>query len=297
MPIRFRTTTARHASTLRAHARARLFNDLALHNAASLIAAIGWCAGHGIGAFRITSSFLPLFTHPDVSWKLAGAAGSGVGAALRVADARRRAADVRLSFHPDQFVVPGSAKPAVVDASLAELEYMAEIAELIGAEQMTIHGGGAHGGKRASLERLAAGLTRLSPRARARVVLENDDRVYTVEDLLPICERLEVPLVYDVHHHRCNPDRLSIERATELAAETFSGREPWAHLSSPALGWNGADPRPHADYIRPRDVPACWLGRTLTIDVEAKAKERAVLRLRRWLNRATREAGVAAVVP
>jgi UV DNA damage repair endonuclease len=128
-------------------------------------------------------------------------------------------------------------------------------------------------------------------------VLENDDRVYTVEDLLPVCERLEVPLVYDVHHHRCNPDRLSIERATELAAETFDGREPWAHLSSPALGWNGADPRPHADSICPRDVPACWLGRTLTIDVEAKAKERAVLRLRRWLNRATREAGVAAVRP
>ncbi|HSK01784.1 MAG TPA: hypothetical protein VK932_11110, partial [Kofleriaceae bacterium] len=155
-----------------------------------------------------------------------------------------------------------------------------------GAEQLTIHGGGAAGGKGASLERLATALAELSPRARRRVVLENDDRVYTVEDLLPICERLGLPLVYDVHHHRCNPDRLSVERATELAAATWRGREPWVHLSSPAAGWSGGDPRPHADYIRAADVPAYWLGRSLTIDVEAKAKERAVLRLRRWLDRA-----------
>ncbi len=264
------------------------YNELALHNAGALAAAIDYCAGHGIGAFRINSQFLPLFTHPTVGWTLDTPAGEGVADALRAIDVKRRAAGMRLSFHPDQFVVPGSSRPAVVDASLAELEYMAEVAELVGAEQLTIHGGGAQGGKQESLERLAAGIARLSPRARARVVLENDDRVYTVEDLLPLCEKLSIPLVYDVHHHRCNPDRLDVERATELAAQTWGTREPWAHLSSPALGWRGSDPRPHADYISARDFPSYWFGRRITVDVEAKAKERAVVRLGRWL--ATRDA-------
>lgn len=285
-PIKFRTTTARYLLTRTKPERTALLNELALHNAGALSAAIAWCAAHGIGAYRVGSGILPMYTHPDVGWRLDGAEGLGVAHALRAAGRERRAVDVRLSFHPDQFVVPGSTTPAVVEASLRELEYQAEVAELVGAEQLTIHGGGAQGGKAASLERLAANLAYLSPRARSRVVLENDDRVYTVEDLLPICERLELPLVYDVHHHRCNPDRLDAARATELAAATWRGREPWVHLSSPAAGWKGDDPRPHADYIRTTDVPACWLGRSLTIDVEAKAKERAVLRLRRWIDRA-----------
>ncbi len=282
-PIKFRMTTARYVSGLRPRDRAAFLGEIALHNARTLHTAISWCADHGIGAFRVLSQILPLYTHPDVGWSLTRPTATRVIDELRAAGAEAARTGVRLSFHPDQFVVPGSTSAAVVDASLAELEYMAEVAELIGAEQLTIHGGGAQDGKAASLDRLAAGLARLTPRARRRVVLENDDRVYTVEDLLPVCERLEIPLVYDVHHHRCNPDRLTVERATELAAATWGRREPWVHLSSPAQGWRGADPRPHADYIDPRDVPACWLDRALTIDVEAKAKELAVLRLSRWL--------------
>jgi len=113
--------------------------------------------------------------------------------------------------------------------------------------------------------------------------LENDDRTYTVEDLLPLAEREQMPLVYDVHHHRCNPDGLSIEQATEATIITWRGREPWMHLSSPAQGFDNGDPRPHADYINPDDFPLCWRGRSLTIDVEARAKEKAVLGLQQWL--------------
>jgi UV DNA damage endonuclease len=282
-PIKFRTTTARYSATLSDRDRSRFYNELAHHNARSLLDAITWCSEHGIGAFRINSGVLPMFTHPEVGWSLASEAAEGVADVLRAANVKRRDLDVRLSFHPDQFVVLGSAKSSVVAASIAELEYMAQVASLVGAEQMTVHGGGAQGGKADSLQRFAAGVAQLSPLARSLLVLENDDRVYTVEDLLPVCEKLGLPLVYDVHHHRCNPDRLGVEQATELAAATWGDREPWAHLSSPALGWRTGDPRPHADYIATRDVPSYWLSRRLTVDVEAKAKERAVLRLRGWL--------------
>lgn len=288
-PIKFRHTTVRYASTLKPKARLQFLNEIALHNARALADATSWCSEHGIGAFRVLSQILPLYTHLEVGWSLDDETGAGVAAALQ----RARSRTIRLSFHPDQFVVPGSPTASTVAASLAELEYMGHVGELIGAEQMTIHGGGAQGGKPVALDRLARGLAHLSPRARSRVVLENDDRVYTVEDLLPICERLKIPLVYDVHHHRCNPDRLTVEQATHLAALTWGTREPWAHLSSPAVGWKGGDPRPHADYIKTSDVPACWLERTMTVDVEAKAKELAVLELQKHLTRKQRAKRVA----
>ncbi|HLL20692.1 MAG TPA: hypothetical protein VK427_01095 [Kofleriaceae bacterium] len=60
-------------------------------------------------------------------------------------------------------------------------------------------------------------------------------------------------------------------------------------LSSPIIPWSqDGDHRPHADYIDTKDVPAAWRGRALTIDVEAKAKELAVLAFAKWARRAER---------
>jgi UV DNA damage endonuclease len=122
---------------------------------------------------------------------------------------------------------------------------------------------------------------RLPERVRIRLTLENDDVSYTPVDLLPVCRELSIPLVYDVHHHRCNPDGFSVEEATRLAGETWcrAGREQYCHISSPKSGWNGGNPKPHADYIAPPDFPDCWRGLEMTVDVEAKAKELAVVRL------------------
>jgi UV DNA damage endonuclease len=98
---------------------------------------------------------------------------------------------------------------------------------------------------------------------------------------LPFCERFSIPFVYDVHHHRCHPDGLSVEQATTLAQDSWkdAGLELYCHISSPRNGWQGRNPKPHADYIDPADFPACWLGRKMTVDVEAKAKELAVIAL------------------
>jgi len=160
----------------------------------------------------------------------------------------------------------------------------------VGAEVINLHAGGAYGDKRQALQRLAAALRDLPAAVRTRLTLENDDISYTPRDLLPFCQRLSLPLVYDVHHHRCNPDGLSIEEATTLAGETWQAidQEAYCHLSSPRAGWQGGDPKPHADFLDPADFPACWQGRRMTVDVEAKAKELAVLNLMHELNMADR---------
>jgi UV DNA damage endonuclease len=137
-----------------------------------------------------------------------------------------------------------------------------------------------------AVERLARTIDRLSDRARSRLALENDDRLFAVRDLLPLCERARVPLVYDAHHHRCHPDGLAVDEATARAAATWgaargAGAEPWMHISSPRDGWGAPNPRPHADYVDPADFPDVWRTVRITVDVEAKAKDRAVVDLMR----------------
>jgi UV DNA damage endonuclease len=279
-PIRFRTATHRFVSTLTAARRRSYLAAIAADNAAALAAAVEQCAALGIGAFRINSQILPLGTHPVSRYTLEALDRKGeIRAAFERAGALARARDVRLSFHPDQFVVINSERAAVVRSSVEELEFQAVTAELIGAGTLVFHGGSTAGGVPAALERLERGLDLLSERARSRAALENDDHRFAPADLLPLCRRAGVPLVYDVHHHRCHGDGLLVDEATELAAATWGEREPWAHISSPRDGWDSSNPRPHADYIDPADFPESWLGRRMTVDVEAKAKERAVVRL------------------
>jgi UV DNA damage endonuclease len=282
-PIRFRTTTAASLKKLsRADARRKLA-ELCLGNAKMLREALAYCASHDIGCFRINSQILPLQTHPEVGYALSELPGGReIIELFRACGEFARVRNLRTTFHPDQFVVLSSPKPDVVESSLAEIEYQAEVAEWVGADVINIHGGGAYGDKPAALARFRANLGRLSPRARQRLTIENDDKIYTPSDLLPLCRAEGVPLVYDIHHHRCHPDELSAAEATRQALATWN-REPLFHISSPRAGWEGPLPQRHHDFIDIRDFPRFWDTLPITVEVEAKAKELAVESLRRAL--------------
>ena len=281
-PVSFRTSTAKALSSLPRDEQLAKLSAICSHNAASLMLALETVQRLGIGSFRVMSPLFPRMTHPAVGYRLDELPAAGaIGQTLAQVRSFSRRNDIRLSFHPDQFVVLSSPTPAVVENSIGELAYQGMLAEAVGAEVINIHAGGVYGDKPQALRRLAQVLADLPERVRCRLTLENDDVSYTVRDLLPLCQRLSVPLVYDVHHHRCNPDGLSAEEATTLAGETWQavGREQYCHLSSPKDGWQGRNTRPHADYVELADLPRCWLGRVMTVDVEAKAKEQAVLQL------------------
>jgi UV DNA damage endonuclease len=283
-PIAFRSATHAYVWRLSEGERRGYLNDIALHNAGALADVLAYCRTLEIGAFRITSQLFPLATHPLSGYGLEALPDAGE-IRRRLATARRIAAEagIRLSFHPDQFVVLNSARPEVVTSAIGELEWQAEIAELLDADVICLHGGSTAGGMGDAIGRLVGGIERLSARARTRLALENDDRCFSTIDVLSGCLATGVPLVLDAHHHRVLPGGLSLEEATDWALATWGGREPYFHLSSPRAGWGSGDPRPHADLIDPADVPAYWLelGAALTIDVEAKAKERAIVALRR----------------
>lgn len=282
-PIKFRTTTATAMLRLAKPDRLARLSDLCRTNAEALMAALRFCAASGIGAFRIHSEILPVKTHPEAGYEVGELPGSAAWVArFRECGDFARAQGLRLSFHPDQFVVLNSPNPKTLAHSLAELDYQAEVAQWVGADTINLHGGGAYGDKVSALRDLRRNIDRLPGPVRERLTLENDDKVYTPSDLSPVCRDTGVPLVYDVHHHRCLPDGLSVAEATERARATWR-TEPLFHISSPLEGWDGPKPERHHDYIDPSDFPREWIGWPLTVEVEAKAKELAVRQLMKAL--------------
>lgn len=250
-----------------------------LHNASSLLTALEYCWDHDIGSFRVGSDFFPLMSHPELSYRLIDLPESEL--ILELLEASRlftRRKNIRLIMHPDQFVVLSSPRGDVVRQSVRELVYHAELAELIGVDALIVHGGGGYGNKEEAIRRLEGCIAELPESVRRLIAFENDDKVYTPADLLPVCNRLGVPFVYDVHHHRCLPDGLAVDEVTAATLDSWD-REPLLHISSPRDGWQAENRRPHNEYIHPGDFPGCWQGLEATVEVEAKAKEMAIARL------------------
>ena len=282
-PIKFVTTTATSIGKMKRHDALAKLGRLCMENADALLAALKFCADNGIGCFRVNSQILPIKTHPACGYEVDDLPEHDeIVRRFKACGTFVKKQKLRTCFHPDQFVVMNSPRLNVVEASIRELEYQSEVAEWIGADVVNIHGGGAYGDKPKALADFARNLDRLSSRVRSRLTVENDDTTYTPADLLPICKATGIPLVYDVNHHRCNPDGLSVEQATRKALATWD-REPMFHISSPIEGWDGPKPERHHDSIDVTDFPNCWRRKKITVEVEAKAKELAVLKLKNEL--------------
>jgi UV DNA damage endonuclease len=277
--IQFKSRQAGYMQKLSLEEQLGRLSVSVLHNATSLMRALEYCSAHDIGCFRVNSRILPLKSHPELHYELHSLPDYELISQLfEACRSFSHTRNIRITFHPDQFTLLSSPRENVTVQSVEELRYHAEVAELIGADVITMHGGGAYGDKKMALTRLVANVRELPETVRAKLALENDDRVYTPADLLPVCSSTGLPLVYDVHHHRCLSDDLSIEDATALAINTWN-REPLFHISSPKYGWQSKDIKPHHDFIDIRDIPESWKKLEITVEVEAKAKEIAILKL------------------
>lgn len=281
-PIKFRTTTASYLD--RIEKPYDYLKQIIEHNIQALMQALEYCVSHSIGSFRISSQFLPLCSHPKWNYALNNLPnGDELLKGLHACRSFREKTNLRLVLHPDQFVVLNSPKKQVVASSIAELSYQAMLADLLGIDVINIHGGGVYGNKGEALARFESHYKALPENIKGYLTIENDDKSYTPSDLLPLCEKIHIPFVYDVHHHRCNKDHLSIEDVTNQALTTWN-REPLFHLSSPRDGWEGPKPSRHHDFISLSDFPSSWKHLDLTVEVEAKAKEEAISKLKQALS-------------
>lgn len=287
--FKFRTTTVAHLSRLAAtddRVAFAFYEKIIVENIEMLARVVAWCADNGIHAFRINSDLWPRATHPLVApWVEELFTRVDIQTQHTRVRELARLRDIRLSEHPDQFLVGNSLRDDVVASTITELEWRGRLGDALGVDVICLHVGSGAPDRDSALWRWDATITRLSPSVLSKLALENDDRTFAPEHILPACLTWNIPLIYDAHHHRVLRDSLSEAEATEFAIATWGNREPYFHLSSPRAGWNNGDARPHHDLIEPTDWPDVWTslweaGVKFTVDIEAKAKERAVFEVR-----------------
>lgn len=191
--------------------------------------------------FRITSDLVPFASHPicKFNWQK-----YFVHRFKRVGDFIKKN-KIRISMHPDQFVLINSPKEVVVENSIRELAYHCSILDLMGLDsssKIQIHVGGAYGDKPLAMKNFGKNYSALlSDNIIRRLVIENDDRLYNVSDCLRIHDLTGVPILFDSFHHRCcgNRDGLSLSNACQMSNQTWKKNDgvPMVDYSDQAPGY------------------------------------------------------------
>lgn len=246
--------------------------------------------------YRISSDFAPYCTHPDLPQFHNQIAECRAGLAELGRIARERG--IRLSLHPSQYVLLSALDPGINDKGIWDVNSQAELLDAMeqGPEAVVVlHLGGAYGDKEAAIQRFIANFPRLSEAGRRRLVIENDETLYTVQDCLRVHQAIGVPVIFDHQHHLLKPGTLSIAEAVRAAVATWpAGVTPKVHFSSPRLdsrtvvrAKKEVQVAPllsqHADYVHPWEFAAFLRAAgpvPFDVMLEAKMKDAALLKLR-----------------
>jgi UV DNA damage endonuclease len=190
---------------------------------------------------------------------------------------------IRLTAHPPQYRVLCSPNSQVLHRTIQDLQHDSLIFDLMGFEpsyhnKLNIHIGGVYGNKTSALSRWVDNFHLLDENTKSRLTVENDDKTsaYTVEDLMFVHEKTNIPIVFDYHHHTCHSNGMTHKDALTLAMSTWQdGITPIVHVSEPRDDKNF---RAHHDYIV-NEIDT--FGFDVDIMIEAKAKELALLEYRK----------------
>ncbi|KAF1852196.1 UV-endonuclease UvdE [Cucurbitaria berberidis CBS 394.84] len=264
--------------------------ELGLANARDITKMVRWNDKYGIRFMRLSSEMFPFASHDEYGYKLKPFA----------EDTLREVGQViaqlghRVTTHPGQFTQLGSPRKQVIDNAIRDLEYHDEMLSLLKLPPqqnrdavMILHLGGAYGDKPAAIARFKENYARLPQSVKNRLVLENDDVVWSVHELLPLCQELNIPFVLDFHHHNIIFDETQIREGTEDIRALFPAiLETWARKDiTPKMHYSESCPpaitrtarRKHSPRVM--TLPPC--PDTMDLMIEAKDKEQAVFELMR----------------
>lgn len=267
-------------------------NIRALQNVRDISKLIKWNYDHHIHCLRLSSDIFPHFTNlTHIEEKDRYTLDFAKEELIKVGQLAKKL-NHRLTFHPGQFNVVGTPREDVFIKTCYELKMHADIFDIMGLDYnsiLVVHGGGVYGDKEKTIDRWISNFKLLPQNVQKRLVLENDEKNFSVIDCLRVSKEIGIPVVLDNHHYNCyklyHPTEKfeSIETYIGPIIETWLklGRRPKFHLSE-----QNNDKRhvgAHSDYIKtfPQyylDIPKKY-NTGVDIMVEAKAKESAILDL------------------
>ena len=265
-------------------------SELSLQNIKDLKKILEWNERNGIKFYRMSSDIFPWMSEynfqdlPDYNEICYHLDLAGEYATLN---------GHRLMFHPGPFNVLGSPTESVVDKAIKELNQHSEMMDLMGFmpshyNKINIHVGGTYGGDfEGTANRWCEAFLRLDKNTQARLTLENDDKasMWSVKHLYEyIYSKVEVPIVFDYHHHRFCTGGLSEGEALKLAVSTWKSAKPVVHLSESRREEQGdvkIKEQAHSDYVY---TPVNNYGCDYDMMIEAKAKELSLIRYREIIN-------------
>lgn len=287
--VRYRSVTRKRLLSVSGIERRKILRELYQDNLEVLRRALRFCEARELTLYRLTSSLFPFSDEPYGLRVLETLDGF-----LREAGRLAKDAGIRIVVHPDQYVVLNSDSERVIHNSIKVLTAQAHVLDALDQPRTPWAAIQLHGGKAGRGPRLIEVIRTLDDGIRQRLALENDEYAFGAPEILAICAAARVPMVFDAHHHLVHDqlpsyDHPSIGRHLAAAARTWPNPE-WqlVHISNGRTAL--ADPS-HSDFIT-RWPSAYW--RAPYIEVEAKAKERAIDRIRtRWKRGAARQAAAA----
>ena len=175
--------------------------------------------------FRISSDLIPFASHPicKLNWcALFQSEFEQIGNFIKKHN-------IRISMHPDQFVILNSPNSKIIKSSINELKYHCKVLDAMQlgeTAKVQIHIGGVYGNKVEAINRFVRtynDTSRIVDNAiRRRLVIENDDRLYSLKDCLGINQRTDIPIVFDSFHHEFLSNGESLEFALREAMLTWN---------------------------------------------------------------------------
>lgn len=231
--------------------------------------------------YRMTSEFLPLASHPNVTYdyfKKYKENYKKIGNVIKENN-------LRVDMHPSAYTVLNSVNEEVLISTNNILKIYQKMYKYMGINSLIVlHVGSKVGGKRAGIKRFIENFNKLDKDIQRLIAIENDDRSYNIRNVLSLCEKINVPMVLDYHHHKNNNNGEKIEDFIERIFNTWN-TTPKIHFSSPKDKKNKIS---HNDYINSDDfIDFLNKVKDLNIDIdimiEAKKKDDALFKLVREL--------------
>lgn len=177
--------------------------DLISHNLNSLENIIDYNIENNIKLFRISSDLIPFGSSPinNLSWdRVFSSKFSEIGEKIRKSG-------MRVSMHPGQYTVLNSPNIEVVNRAIDDLNYHTKVLDSLGVgseHKIVLHIGGVYNDKDSAIERFIDNYYLLESNVKERLVIENDDKSYNVNDVLEIGIKLNIPVIFDNLHNKIN---------------------------------------------------------------------------------------------